>query len=316
MPAKRSSHTFVYLNPQDDSDRLFVQRIRELHGTVGQEWLDRLPDLLTECERRWSLTLESPFTPLSYNYVAPARGEDGRYFVVKVGVPRRELFMEIEALRAFNGNGAIQLIDSDSSLGILLLERAEPGTLLSQLKDDEEAVSIAASVIRELSQAKPYNLPLPTLDQWFDSLRRLRQTFGGTTGPLPRELVERAEKLVSELYDPTHGVLLHADLHSDNIVAAQRRPWLAIDPHGVLGDPAYEVAAWLHTIPPRSLSDRPAGEIFRRRMDQFADELQLDRQRIQAWGLANAVLSACWSIEDHGYGWEEAIFCAQTLYTV
>ena len=45
----------------------------------------------------------------------------------------------------------------------------------------------------------------------------------------------------------------------------------------------------------------------------MAEELELDRERLRGWGLAHAVLSAWWTVEDHGQGWEEAITCAELL---
>ncbi len=49
------------------------------------------------------------------------------------------------------------------------------------------------------------------------------------------------------------------------------------------------------------------------RIDQLADELEFDPHRIVGWGFAQAVLSAWWSLEDYGYGWEPAIPCAEIL---
>jgi streptomycin 6-kinase len=41
--------------------------------------------------------------------------------------------------------------------------------------------------------------------------------------------------------------------------------------------------------------------------------LGFDRERIAGWGFAQAVLSACWDLEDHGTGWEPWIAVAETL---
>src|SRR5215475_408459 len=81
----------------------FRRRILDIHGTLGRDWLDRLPDLIRECEQRWSITIQSPCGPLSYNYVAPVRAADGTSLVLKLGVPNPELLSETEALRAFDG---------------------------------------------------------------------------------------------------------------------------------------------------------------------------------------------------------------------
>ncbi len=285
----------------------------ELNGDEGAAWVDALPALLARCADRWGLTLEPPFT-LSYNYVAPARRADGTPVVLKVGFPGRELLTEIAALRFYDGHGIAQLLDADPEWGALLLERLVPGMMLSEVPDDAEATRIAAEVMRQLWRPLPPDHGFRSVADWTAGLAKLRPHFGGGTGPLPASLVERAEGLFADLL-PTMAdpVLLHGDLHHWNIMTAEREPWLALDPKGIAGEPAYEVGALLRNQIPRLLALPDPARAMARRVDMLADALGFDRARIAGWGVAQAVLSAWWSIEDHGYGGEEAITCAQLL---
>jgi len=292
----------------------FARTQVELYRTAGAEWLKRLPNLVAECEQRWSLTVGVPFEPLSYNYVAPAVRTDGTDVVLKVGFPNPELLAEIEALRIYAGRGIVQLLEADRDQGVMLLERLKPGTPLANIMDDQRVTSIAVQVMRQLWQPAPPGYSFPTVEKWAAGLKRLRQRFDGGTGPLPAHLVEEAERLFEELIGSMdEAALLHGDLHHDNILAAERQPWLALDPKGLIGEPAYEVGALLRNQLPQDLKTPQASRILRRRIDQFAEELGFNRQRLRAWGLAQAVLSAWWSIEDHGYGWKEAMACAELL---
>lgn len=292
----------------------FARTMVEVYGEEGTEWLHRLPDLIASLERQWSLTVMPPFTPLTYNYVAPAVRADGIDVVLKVGFPSGEFFSEMEALRLYDGHGIVQLLEADSQQGAMLLEYLKPGTPLSGLTDDEEATSIAAGVMRQLWRPAPAEHNFPTVARWASGLVKLRQHFGGATGPFPATLVEEAESLFTELIGSmTEHILLHGDLHHDNIVRAERMPWLALDPKGLVGEPAYEVGALLRNQLPEPLTTSNGGPILARRLDQLAEELGLDRERLRGWGMAQAVLSAWWSIEDHGYGWEPAIACAEVL---
>jgi streptomycin 6-kinase len=181
------------------------------------------------------------------------------------------------------------------------------------LTDDGQATSIAAAVMRGLWRPAPANHAFPTTADWFRGFARLRARSGGGTGPLPPRLFAHAEALFADLLAPqAEPVVLHGDLHHGNILTAQRQPWLAIDPKGLVGEPAYEVGALLFN-PSRLQADPEPGPILARRVDQLADELGLDRTRVRAWGVAQAVLSACWSLEDHGHGWEWAIRCTELL---
>lgn len=291
------------------------------HGRAGAEWLDALPSILDACAARWSLKLGRPFAPLSYNYVVEAERADGSRAVLKVGVPCRELRTEAAALRVYDGRGCARLLDADEQLGALLVERLEPGTPLSAglftEADDEEATVVAAAVMRELWRPAPAGAhDFPTVAEWGEGFKRLRARFGGGSGPLPSALVGEAEALFAQLLDTAGAsVLLHGDLHHYNILAAGRGRWLAIDPKGVVGEPACEVTALMHN-PAGLLEMRRPGEVLARRVELLARELNVERARVRGWGVALLVLSAWWSLEDHGEGWERGVECARLLAAV
>jgi streptomycin 6-kinase len=215
------------------------------------------------------------------------------------------------------------MLEADPDQGLLLLERLRPGTPLVTLADDEQATAIAAGVMRRLWRPVPTEHPFPTVADWAAGLGRLRARFGGGTGPLPPRLVEMAERLFAELLASSAAprsprpegveVLLHGDLHHWNILAAEREPWLALDPKGLVGEPAYEVGALLRNPMPQILAVPQPGRVLARRADQLAAELGFDRQRLLGWAVAQTVLSAWWTVEDHGHGWEPEIACAELL---
>jgi streptomycin 6-kinase len=289
----------------------FIQIIHEVFPDRGPVWLEQLPALIARFEQRWSLRVEAPFPNLTYNFVAPAWRADGSAAVLKLGVPNKEINTEIEALRLYAGQGMARLLEADAGQGALLLERLRPGTSLVSVADDDAATLLAGQVMRQLRQPLPASHPFPTVAQWASGLVRLRKRFEGGVGPLPSALVDQAEGLFRELLASSAApVLLHGDLHHDNILAAQRAPWLALDPKGVAGEPAYEVGALMRNPRPQ-----PAA-VLARRASILSEVLDLDRQRILAWSLAQAVLSAWWSIEDQGHGWESAIAVAEQIRTL
>jgi streptomycin 6-kinase len=167
-----------------------ARTILTLYAETGADWLSRLPSIVDDCARRWSLTILPPFEPLSYNYVAPVVRADGSDAVLKVGVPNPELLTEIEALRLYDGHGIVRLLDADREQGALLLERLKPGAPLSSLKDDERATSIAVQVMRQLWRPAPPEHPFPSVTRWAAGLKRLRAHFNGGSGPFPATLVE------------------------------------------------------------------------------------------------------------------------------
>jgi len=295
----------------------FSDRIVALCGEDGRAWLDRLPAILAHCSEQWVIAIDDPFLPLTFNYIAPAVRHDGAPVIVKASPPGVEFAQQSVALRLFDGHGMARLLAADAENQVMLLERLLPGTTLRDVEDDELATSIAASVMKQLWRPVPANHPFPTVNDWGKGFKRLRQYYNGGCGPFPCKLLEEAETLFTDLgASMAEPVLLHGDLHQDNILAAQREPWLAIDPKGVVGEPAYETGSWLRNWLPDLIQQPQPGRILARRIDQFVAELGFDRARIRGWGLSQAVLSAWWNVEDFGEGWQDAITCAELLAAI
>ena len=286
----------------------FTQTIQETFGSPGELWLAQLPALLEQCEERWAITIGNPF-PLSYNYVTAARCRNGTDVVVKAGVPNPELTSEMQALQLYDGDGMVRLLDVDRSNGVMLLERVSPGIPLAAVNDDDEATIIAADMMQRLRHPVPPKHQFRTVAGWSAGLKKLRQTFDGGTGPLPKDPVERAEVIYATyLASPEGEVVLHGDFHHENVLSGTRSSWLIIDPKGLVGEPAYEVGAYLRNY----LLDKPDPQsTLARRVDIFAEYLGFERDRMLNWGLAVNVLSAWWSVESHGRGWEGAVEVAR-----
>lgn len=296
-------------------DPTFVQTIINTFGGDGESWLTALPDLIAEATRRWNLGDIQPVSKLSYNYVAFANRKE-ESIVLKLGVPGKELTSEIAALQYFDGQGVAQVLDADIEKGMLLLERLQPGNMLSEMEDDEQATRIAADVMRQLWQPAPKDKDeLIQLKDWFKGFERLRGRFDGKTGPLPEKFVETVESLSAEfLKENKDETLLHGDFHHFNVLKSARG-WLAIDPKGVIGPKGYEVGPLLINPNDRFLNGSDPKAQTERRVAILSERLNMERERIRDWGFCHAVLSTWWSIED-GSNWEYGIRCAEIFLPV
>lgn len=291
----------------------FVANITHALGERGRAWLDGLPALLAWCEGEYGLEIGAPFE-LSLNYVAPATRADGSPAVLKLSPHGDDFRHEIEATRAYGGRGMVRLLEADVDRGIALLERLTPGRMLVALDaTDERKTEIAADVMRALLPEAPAGNGLPTAEDWFAAFARHRAEHGGA-GPLPAALFERGEATYRELLasSPATSALLHGDLHHYNILSAERAPWLAIDPHGLVGDPVFEVGAFFGN--PLDVAGWPdLRRVLDRRADILAERLGFERERILAWALAYRVLSAVWSAENGGIRWAHSMRVAGVL---
>lgn len=295
----------------------FADFMIELAGEEGREWLERLPGILAACEERWGVRIGEPVGNLSFNYVAPAVRADGSEAMVKVGLTD-EFPSQPEALRHFGGQGMVQLLAYDEQDAAMLMERLRPGTSLRAVENDEQAISAATEVMRRIWRPLPTeHYPFPTVTDWGKGFARLRALYNGGTGPFPPAIFDRAEKMYAELCaSMAEPVLLHGDLHQDNILAAEREPWLAVDPKGVIGEPVYETGSILRNFWPDILSVGNPKALMARRIDQLAAELGFERARIYDWAFAQAVLSVLWGVEDTGKIENEGLYFVELLNAI
>lgn len=281
----------------------FVRAIRTFYSpAVAEDWLAGLPALLAEVAADWELSLGAPYE-LTMNYVTRATRADGTPAVLKLCPPGYEgMRTEPTVLRLAAGDGMVRLLAEDPGRGAFLLERAEPGEPLEVLHrtDDDAATRIGAEVGLRLHRPVPAadRAVFRTVGEWAaDAFADLRARHGGGTGALPADVVERGEREHAELVaSSAPPVVLHGDLHHGNILRSDRG-WLAIDPHGVLGEPAYEVGALLRN--PIGLGLRPdVRAVLDRRVPILAEAYGIDRERVRAWGRAHNVVSLIWDNED------------------
>ncbi len=292
----------------------FEDTILSTWGQKGRAWLDRLPSLIDTYTERWGLTIRSPLPSPSYSFVAFVKTPDATDAVLKMAVPNPELHTEVDALRAFAGGPAVPLLEADPDHGALLLQRISPGTPLTEIEDDEYAIAIAASLIGDLPVAPPEGNVFPTVERWARAFDRLRTRFGGSTGPVPAHLVDKAERLLTELQaTERERALLHGDLHHRNILLSEEDGWLAIDPKGVIGDPVYEAARLQHNPIPGLLKTPSPRAVAQRRVEILAAVLEEDPARLLGWAFFDAVLAACWSVEEDGRQLDHHLACVRLL---
>ena len=248
-------------------------------GERGRAWLDALPDRVSALAEEWGLVVGEPYQPAGYTSWAAPATRDGEPCVLKVQVPDEWSAGEAAALRHFGGRACVRLLEAGE--WALLLERCDPGTPLSASPDDE-VVRVVAETLRELWSPpgeEAFRHVRDIADEWRETLRKV---------PLART-ADALAALDDLLADDVPDVVLHKDLHGGNVLRASRRPWLAIDPKGLVGDPA------LDAVP--VVRDRAAPGLPQRRLAILRDVLGLDVERVRAWALVQCVEGAAWSYD-------------------
>jgi streptomycin 6-kinase len=206
--------------------------------------------------------------------------------VLKVAWRHFEADDESAGLREWDGDGAVTLYDAagvDDVTVALLLEPSVPGTPLCERPEDEQDVVIAA-LLRRLWREPPSAhrfRPLQQMcDAWADS-------FARKVSPLDAPTTRRGAELFRALPgSPDRDMLLCTDLHAGNVLAAQREPWLVVDPKPYLGDPAYDVLQHMLNCEARLRAD-PHAMVAR-----LAGLLDLDAGHLSLWLFARCVIES------------------------
>jgi streptomycin 6-kinase len=150
----------------------------------------------------------------------------------------------ISALRCYDGDGAARLYDSDRATGTLLLERLEPGTPLRDHPNREQAVDVACTLLHRLRRPVPSGHPFPLVrdlvGRWTDQLKPAEAQQAEAMGGPERDEFESALRALAVAEDA--DVLVNRDANMGNVLAAQREPWLLIDPKPMVGEPASTAA--------------------------------------------------------------------------
>jgi len=267
---------------------------RNLVAAVGSDpdeqrraWTARLPTIVGELERRWSLEVSEPFEPGGQTaWVAPARDRRGRDLVLKVGWRHSEAEDEAAGLREWDGRGSVRLFAAEEQhdTSALLIERCRPGTSLASRRDAEQDMIIAGLMQRlwvEPANDAPFR-PLQLMcEEWADEFEQKAAAGRSSIDPgLAREGIALFRSLPATA---DRAVLLCTDLHANNVLAAEREPWLVIDPKPYVGDPTYDPLQHLLNCEDRLTTD-PVGLT-----QHMADLVGVSPDRLLLWLFARCV---------------------------
>jgi len=257
---------------------IFEKNIIGIYGENGKSWIAKLPELVRQLEALWNLTELKPVANLTYNYVLVGF-QNKIPVVLKLSMDSQGLEREANALEAFKGYGAVSVLKKQENG--LLLQRAFPGYSLKDFQHNKgkKNIEIACNVAQRLYTAPfPQKANFPNIEDW---LRALDKDW-----KIPREHLSTARELKRQLSEnrTDSPILLHGDLHQDNILS-HGDDWLVIDPKGVIGYPINDLWACIEE-PNHDL--RYISEYFGYPFDN-----------VVKWYYVHLVLAACWQTEDN-----------------
>lgn len=258
-------------------------------GPSGAEWARRAPRILLECLDRWDLRVTGP-ARVGWTAVVFPVERDGGPAVLKIGWPHTESLAEHTALGLWGGRGAVRLLAADPGRGALLLERLDATRTLRD-EDAFEACHIVGGLLRRLHVPAPPTIP-PLRDFLARELERLDDPA------VPRRFAVRTRSLAAELLDEPTSLVLHTDLHYDNVLGGDREPWLAIDPKPFAGHPGFEFQPLLRNRSEELGTGSALRWSVRHRLEIAAAAAGVDTEEARLWSLLHTGVQILWSRED------------------
>ena len=251
---------------------------------------------------RWELEFERRPAPPGGREPYPGAGEvafvrrQAEPLVLKLLPQGSDEYRSAEVLAHWDGRGAVRLIEQ--APGAVLIERATPGEDLTSLvaaSRDDAATAILCEVMAQLERPAPAGATFRTIADWGRGFARNRAA--ATKLGMDGDLIDQADALFHHLCATQAApIVLHGDLQHFNVVCDAARGWLAIDPKGILGEPAYETGAMLRNpAEPELCADRA---VIARRARRICVQLGYPYQRVIGWCFSQWVLSVLWAVED------------------
>ncbi|MFI6104235.1 aminoglycoside phosphotransferase family protein [Streptomyces sp. NPDC051310] len=267
-------------------------------GEEGRAWITGLPALAAQFLDRWELERDGVARAGEASLVLPVLRRHGTRAVLRLQMPREETAAALIGLRTWNGEGMVRLLDHDPETSTMLLERLDPARTLASIEDDDVAMGILAEL-----QARLVRVPAPPGlrslgDIATEMLEQVHEAVAALADPADRQLLRGWASAVSELVGEPGERILHWDLHYDNVLAAQREPWLAIDPEPLAGDPGFDLWPALDSRWDDLVAQGGALRVVRRRFDLLTEVLGLDRARATGWTLGRLLQNSLWDIGD------------------
>ncbi|GAA2262243.1 aminoglycoside phosphotransferase family protein [Actinomadura luteofluorescens] len=267
-------------------------------GASGRAWIAALPDLAAAFLDRWALRPDGPGRHGMASLVLPVTRADGTPAALKLQPVTDEHATEPVGLRVWDGDGSVRLLDHDPDTGTMLLERLDAARPLSSVADDDTAMGVLAGLLERLVAVRAPEGLRRLADIAADMLDQVPGAVPALADPADRRLVRTCASAVAELVGEPGDRLLHWDLHYDNVLAAEREPWLAIDPKPLAGDPGFDLLPALDNRWDEVVASGDVTGTILRRFDLLTEAVRLDRQRATGWTLGRVLQNALWDVED------------------
>jgi len=209
---------------------------------------------------------------------------------------------EYNALLEYNGRRHCRMLDADPDNGVFLLEQILPGTQLKHEPSLDKRLSVFASLYGGLHIAPKNPEVYPGYVDWFIEITEEMRTKAQHHRLYL--YMKKARQMcldIASVYD--QKMLLHGDLHYDNILLGSDGEYVIIDPLAYVGDPVFEIPRYLvNEYMDHETTSAPDERLARMRgiTGRLAGDLHLPQKLLHRLFFIDACIMNYWGAVDDG----------------
>jgi streptomycin 6-kinase len=257
-------------------------------GSFALVWLNTIPSLIENALINWNLELVSPTPKAGATGLVFFVKRGSKKFVLKVGWKDSNTVSESVALRLWGGNSAVSVENYDAKSHVMLMERLTDKTLASV--PIFQAAEVAGKIIKALS-LRP-NITLPSLA---DRSREIQKSFITFANDATKEygfidfksLLVMLDNRKAELEE----LLVHGDVHYENILLSEVGIWKAIDPKPLIGDIEFSIPELMWTR-----VDELRDDEIHKLLSTIVDAGALGYQKALEWSIIRSIDYYFWAV--------------------
>ncbi len=226
----------------------------------AEDWLERLPALVSSLEADWSIAVGRPYGGGSEAFVVEATLADGTPAVLKVLVPGagNDPSNEATVLRLVAGDGCPALYQYDDDRGALLMERLGRPMYELGLPLSRRLEILCATASRIWRPAPDCGLPTGAEKaRWLADF--IVMLWEDLDHPCSERAVDHALTLArrrEEAHRGERAVLVHGDVHQLNALQSDGG-FKLVDPDGLLAEAEYDLGVLMRGDPVELLAGDP-----------------------------------------------------------
>ena len=214
---------------------------------LGAERYNERISVVEKYKDQWELS-EITFQPsLSINsliFYAFSKQYGKVIFKILINNEFDEDIKEIMSLIQFQGENFCKLYEYSLEDKVYIMERIIPADTLYESARRDERIKIVGAIFKVLHKPDLLDSTFPTYSEWFDAGKE--GTKNRKDCEELRQYLESAESMLNDICQKySRNVLLHGDLHHENILKNENGSYTVIDPKGVAGDPVFDLSRFI-----------------------------------------------------------------------